>query len=890
MLRSNHPCDNSDPLPSFGLPPGLTTFFLRLYGNLKRHLSYLNWVSPVPTTSTNGVVQGCSLSLIAINLNMAVWANMISQIPSIIACAFIDDAYIWVRLEHCHLLAKAIETTQWWDSLCGQALNNGKCKIWGDLPPKARQLVKATFPDMMLSHIIDVLGTQIQTTDLKSYGWPEQKTQKISRDIKNIASLPCSRIIHEHIIASKVIPQLCYAPHVNQIPKAALTRVQTKIAQALWKNRPAWRSKALVVGVLAKPHRVDPTTARAYNIFLDVLNFLKTTTQDNRELWLKQCNADLISPHSICASFYQACSILDISVTGGFYVSLWNSEYVSMLDFNRRDFKRVLQQACRQAMYKQATLAIRADIKQTDGIIDFDLTNVGASAASRTSHNSIPSTCFRDSVLVGCVVTNDRAAHARDEIPNTCRCCQHAKETFEHLATQCMELPTHISKPTTPENCGTNFDTLGIVEISKQDAGCRLSVSSTAQIPVVSWDESVETSQEHLWTDGSCDYSHLFFHTIAAFAVVDAAGRLRISGPVKHWALSAYAAELFAIIVGFACASKPVVIHCDCKSLVDQVHQMIRDSHIPSVWSHLSWWHFLFQLWTFRKSFVATPLATIWIPAHVAEDLPPELVSREIASRFNTTTWDILNNRQADYFAKKAVDSIRKLSKTDFDLLQQKSSNWQTFLADLNAFVSDARTVSPEDNQEVIGGNLQPQQSQNVKVLPHNIHGGRPISVCRDLLPRWIWSPNPDDFNWAPNFEVIPKPVCYANITEQDWSSASIFFQGLRWKLGDSCDTSFLELAAGAFHQGFNFEAGNTPAIISTLLKKFLNLASKVNLDQIHPGIIIRKCKSNGKTFPSGYINGGYPLLQPEALKLIAIPFLRGRDHRLSHWDSFANF
>ena len=119
----------------------------------------------------------------------------------------------------------------------------------------------------------------------------------------------------------------------------------------------------------------------------------------------------------------------------------------------------------------------------------------------------------------------------------------------------------------------------------------------------------------------------------------------------------------------------------------------------------------------------------------------------------------------------------------------------------------------------------------------------------------------------------------------------SEFYKGLSWKVDERCDTAFLELAACAKHQGFSFETGNSPANISTLLKKFLNLATKAGfIDGVVPGTIVKRCKSNGKTFPSGLISGCYPFISPEVLKVIAIPFLRGRDHRLSQWVSFDSF
>ena len=46
-------------------------------------------------------------------------------------------------------------------------------------------------------------------------------------------------MIHEHLISTKVVPQLSFAPHINSEPKPVLTKVQNHIADALWKGRPS---------------------------------------------------------------------------------------------------------------------------------------------------------------------------------------------------------------------------------------------------------------------------------------------------------------------------------------------------------------------------------------------------------------------------------------------------------------------------------------------------------------------------------------------------------------------------------------------------------------------------------------------------------------------------
>ena len=214
---------------------------------------------------------------------------------------------------------------------------------------------------------------------------------------------------------------------------------------------------------------------------------------------------------------------------------------------------------------------------------------------------------------------------------------------------------------------------------------------------------------------------------------------------------------------------------------------MMKENFIPSVWSHLSWWHFLFQIWTFRKSFHSSPLQITWIPAHVAENTPAELITREIALKFNTTIWDILNNRKADYFAKKAVDRIRKIPKKDIEVIHQQIASWQLFLAKVSAFVADTQT-EPVNLHKGEVPTQQPHQEEFPssafgKILPHNVHGAHPISVFQDLLPRWEWQPNLVEYTWFSFIWDQNQNKCSCEDFRTRLGHCQFFFQGIAMEM-----------------------------------------------------------------------------------------------------------
>ena len=175
---------------ALGLPRGLVCGFLALYTRMTRFLSFKQWTRSQPISTANGVAQGCSLSLLCINLHMAVWAWLISSIDGVDFRAFIDDTYLWTRLPSIDKLVAAVRATELWDSLCGQFLNAGKCKFFAT-SSALRRSMRLAFPQMKAVEVVNILGAHLQTTKKNVGSFPTTKLQAALRDCEAIRSLPC---------------------------------------------------------------------------------------------------------------------------------------------------------------------------------------------------------------------------------------------------------------------------------------------------------------------------------------------------------------------------------------------------------------------------------------------------------------------------------------------------------------------------------------------------------------------------------------------------------------------------------------------------------------------------------------------------------------------------
>lgn len=580
---------------ALGIPISVITFFLQMYSNLKRYMTYKTWIAENYTTCANGLVQGCSLSLLAINVHMCIWAIFIERLPFLQSKIFIDDSYLWAPVAKIKWLQEAVCLTEQWDLLVGQSLNTRKCEIFGT-SREARKIAATAFPTMKQSKCVDVLGVKIRLTNESNFHWPDQKTSKISRDIALIKAIPCSKDIHEHIIAAKVLPQLSFSPMINDIPLTVLQKLQDQISDCLWKNRPMWRSKWLLLGILCKPHRIDPMLSRAYGTIIETIQFLKYASPAARHMWENLTLNSTVSKVSLLQHFLQACTIIEIVFHPPFHFSIFQSEPVCFLDFATRDLKKVIQHAIRHICYVRASKTARKDTKTHTGFLDFDMSVAGTSSLRNLWYNYVSLYSFWESAMVGCSITNDRCCAAGFSTTSDCRFCSSQKETFEHLTCCCEQLPNDIERPVFDlAPFGPNFATLGLVEVSHEQARHKLQVSATSQITVSHWDSDCVT-WSHMWTDGSCMYQESFWDTTGGYAVISQTGEVLSAGCVQHWVLSSYSCELWAGIVAWALASSPIVIHSDCQAFVDQANTMIQTKQIGKDWPHQEWWNFFLHL------------------------------------------------------------------------------------------------------------------------------------------------------------------------------------------------------------------------------------------------------------------------------------------------------
>ena len=847
---------------TFGVPKGIVNVFLKMYVQLERHLQYKSWFAPVATHTPNGVAQGCSLSLIAVNVHMKAWVHMLEVLPTVSARAFIDDAYLWTRLIHSDDLYRALHITQTWDCLVGQAINEGKCSVWGTTAP-ARKCVKALFPHMKLVWELEVLGVHIRTSDRNAMHFSEAKCAKIVADIKNIGALPLSIPQKAKIIGCKVIPQCTYNAAINGIPSKMLSRIQGEIVNVLWNKRPHWRSRFLVFAFMSQPHRVEPLCARHYNAISDMYRFLAMFPHEKPRFRLLLRNA---SPDkfSIAQNVKQAFRFFSLELDATGMIKFRGQNIADFLDFTLREIKPVLKQLARQACYAQASLQTRKDFAAPGGFLDDHLSTFFVRKPTFETNTPTPATAFFQAQLVGCVLTNDRLAAAKFVDDASCRLCLATKESLPHLVRDCPVIK-HENPPPVLHELGRNFELLGIVEHPWAILAKRLCVSNPSELQVAPWTD--QTVHRTVWTDGSVMWQEHFAVTCAGFAVVDQHNHVIAEGPVHHWLLTSYTAELWALIHAFVTSTGPLTIKSDCKAVVDHVHWMCQQGTIDQHWPHVSWWHFLYHVWHARCRFVSDPLIAIWIPAHLLEQIPEHLIDEDMAHAHGSTVVDILRNRTADHAAKNATIKHAAIHANVYPTLCSAVLQRQEWLTKLCIMLGqDAKKDIVETDEERHEESRSPQEQ----------------------FPALPWGSDPSLFQWRVDMDWPQAPVKWA-FDHGDWSHFGSFIALLRWREAPDLKVSFTELAVLFLFLKLPCSCFQNEHCTFQELAKWIKssfafcrrqLPFPITPGHYQPHI----AHTSGKSMPPGSLCGARPYFCDDALMLLTLVSRKVTGAAMSSW------
>lgn len=359
-----------------GLDPRLTRVWMDMYSGFQRFLTCGRYVLPEELENKNGIAQGDSLSVLAINVLMTCWIKTLSVFPALHIYAFVDDGCILTKNTHVAQLIQAVRATQLFDELCGQKLNLSKscgfstCKI-------TRKSLAVSLPQLKIEDNIVLLGTCIKTNAKRWTKNASNDFHVLTIILHDIDSLPVGHRAKLRLIGSKVIPKLTFHPELNPWPRMTVEALEARIMKTIWGQRPMWRSSPLLFSILGNPLNLHPQSAIAG---VTICNIVQRCHADPTfyQFWQAFLQCRKVISHGLVDMFIKAVGVLGLTFVPPFQLSWLEFPPTSLLDFTPRGLKALLRRAAAQALFTEALSSSRKNFVAGDsGVLDFDLAPPG---------------------------------------------------------------------------------------------------------------------------------------------------------------------------------------------------------------------------------------------------------------------------------------------------------------------------------------------------------------------------------------------------------------------------------------------------------------------------------------------------------------------------------
>ncbi len=260
---------------AIGLPQWIVQGWSTFATQLKRILRIESNCSE-PFSITNGVPQGCSISLIAVNLLHAVWVVcMQHQNPEIHCLTYIDDAHVYSLWKALGQFVVAVEVTKQFNQDGRTVVHEHKCHVWGSSPEilsHAQQLIPAS------GHTTApvTLGTMMMTRSNVRNDVIEKRFADALCVATRLVMLSPDKNVRARLFACYITPRITWGVEATY-PSQCLLRgpLRTRATECIFGVRRPLKCPEIVLTLLAHGHLCDPVQSVPYNIIVKICSQLR---------------------------------------------------------------------------------------------------------------------------------------------------------------------------------------------------------------------------------------------------------------------------------------------------------------------------------------------------------------------------------------------------------------------------------------------------------------------------------------------------------------------------------------------------------------------------------------------------------------------------------------
>ena len=229
---------------------------------------------------TNGILQGCPISVILINALLSVLFRAIERrVPGCISSSFADDATLASEKDE-STVQEAVDIVDRFCNITGMKLNVKKTLAMGIL--KGTSEYRRKHPYLSTLHVgadtfsttqsTKILGAKTCTSDKRVDRGNDKRLDVYQPLLSRMPSCPLATTQRAELVGSNIVSSAVYGGSYAPISKSALTRFRSRLTTGIIGMKHPSRSVGAVLNILHKGHRTDPSLARSYQIVRTLLD------------------------------------------------------------------------------------------------------------------------------------------------------------------------------------------------------------------------------------------------------------------------------------------------------------------------------------------------------------------------------------------------------------------------------------------------------------------------------------------------------------------------------------------------------------------------------------------------------------------------------------------
>ena len=220
-----------------GLPQGTLRALKAMYHQTTRRFRLPGDFVTAPFGGTNGVMQGCPISVVLMNMLMHIWCSVIEHETQAEPQCFADDASATGTTVRA--VKQAIKATSTFCKLTGMQLNIDKTHTWATTKSLRKQLASLEI-DGLTPKVVQTdrnLGAQMNFTRAAK-GRPdvEKRTVEAVSASERIQATPLGLQGRATLVETAALPKVLFDTSASRLSKEEMRVWRTRSSRAIWGN------------------------------------------------------------------------------------------------------------------------------------------------------------------------------------------------------------------------------------------------------------------------------------------------------------------------------------------------------------------------------------------------------------------------------------------------------------------------------------------------------------------------------------------------------------------------------------------------------------------------------------------------------------------------------